>query len=242
MTSAIAQGAPGGARPYKLPPNLLEYFKGKYVHVDDRLIARLQETPDGPLGQISVYGKISPQADVRGMAPEERARAVALAFIAEEAALFDIANFAEIRELSFKMDGAGKSSIYYVRYIGRLQLVGQLFRIEVANEGVITHAHATLTPVPSELYGAVDRKTITKEVMRIVERDLTRPGQKTAPTIAEPELSATWRPPYVVWGAGGAFAGKPAWAYVINAFTGEITNKTCTAETGRYVPGESPCD
>lgn len=94
MTGVIAQGAPGGTRPYKHPPNLLEYFKGKYVHVDDWLIARLQETPDGPLGQISVYGKISPKADVGGMVPEDRARAIALAFIAEEAALGAVAGAA----------------------------------------------------------------------------------------------------------------------------------------------------
>ena len=55
------------------------------------------------------------------MVPEDRARAIALAFIAEEAALFDIANPAEIRELSFKIDDAGKSSICFLRYIGRLQ-------------------------------------------------------------------------------------------------------------------------
>ena len=244
ITGVFAEGQPARTRPYKLPPNLLEHFKSKYADItDERLVASLQETPDGPLGQISLYGKFPPKADLRGLGREERARAVAWAFIVQESALFDITNLSEIREHSLKTDDDGNSNVYYVRHIGNLQLVGQYIRIAIDDDGAITHVHATLTPVPRELYSAVDRKTITRdEVAKIVERDLTRANQKAAPSIAEPALSATWRPPYVVWGAGGALAGKPEWAYAIDAFTGVIMSKTCTAMTSLPVAGETPCD
>jgi hypothetical protein len=241
-TAALAQGAPAAARPYKLPPNLLEYFKKWYPQLDDEhLIGGLQETPDGPLGQITVYGKLAPTADVAALSGEVRARAAALAFIADQSALFNIPDLADIKEISLKTTDEGRSALYYIRYIGSLPLVGQFISVDVDADGAIVLAHATLTPVPPQLYRAVAEKTITEdEVMQIVQRDLGRGKKESAPSITQLELRATWRPPYVVWGASGALAGRPAFSYVIDAFTGEITNKTCTALVS--APGGSPCD
>ena len=112
-------------------------------------------------------------------------------------------------------------------------------------DGAIRHVHATLTPVSSDLYWAAKRKTMSKdEVMRIVERELTKSDQKLAPTIREPKLFATWRPPYLVWGASGSLAGNPAWGYNIDAFTGKILNKGCTQAESLvpWPPGKTPCD
>jgi hypothetical protein len=80
------------------------------------------------------------------------------------------------------------------------------------------------------------------EVTRIVERDLGKQDPKIAPRIFDLRPAATWRPPYVVWGASGSAGRRPAWAYSINAFTGEILSKSCTAIVMSYTSGKSPCD
>ena len=244
---AVAQDAPGRGeerRPYKLPPNLLGYLKDKYVEVDDFLISTLQETPDGPLGHINIRGKIAPAAEIKGANREERVRATAMAFIREEAVLLDIANPAELREISFKINERSEAAVAYVRYIGDLQLVGTMVDIRVGREGEITRVYATLKPASRELYEAVGRRTLAKdEVIKIVERDLAPPDRgNLVRMISEPGTFATWRAPYVVWGAAASFGDKPAWGYTIDAFTGEILNKICTANPIRYDPNSTPCD
>jgi len=236
-----AQG--GRPTPYKLPPNLLEHFKSRYGQVDESLISNLQETPDGPLGQIDLTGKIFTSADVRGMARDERSRAIARAFIKQEAALFDLDNPGGLVETGFSVTEEGTAVIHYQRRIVGLPLRGMFIRIEVSDEGAITRVHANLTPVPSALQVAVGRRTLAKdEIKKLVQHDLVRGGKNTTTRVEEPALEATWRPPYVVWTARGATGEKPSWAYDLDAFTGEILNKLCTAVNVRYTPGRTPCD
>src|SRR5262245_26086502 len=234
VTTALAQGAPPAARPYKVPPNLLTYFKKWYPQLDDEhLVVTLQETPDGPLGQISVYGKLPPTPDVAALKGEDRVRATALAFIADQAALFDIPDLADLKEIGLKTNDEGRSRVAYVRSIGSLPLAGWSVSVDVDADGVIVLVHADLQPVSLQLLRAVGERTIAgDEAKQIVERDLAR-GKKEegALSISEPELGAIYRPPYVVWGVRGALPGRPAFSYVIDAFTGEITNKSCTAVT-----------
>src|SRR3972149_6920096 len=56
---AIAQdeaAMPQVKRPYKLPPNLMQYFKDKHnINIDvDGLVSNIQETKDGPLGGLLI--------------------------------------------------------------------------------------------------------------------------------------------------------------------------------------------
>src|SRR5258705_5622202 len=207
---ARAQDSWGSPRPYKLPPSLLGYFKTRYVNVDDSLIASLQETPDGPRGDIFVSGSFRPAVDAEGKTPEERARKIARAFVDQEATLLDIPDPAEIREMPLTWRDDGTALVHYVRYVGEVQLSEWFLRVEVGADGAITRVHATLSPVSSDLYAALKRKTISKEeVKKILERDLAKPGS-LAPVITEPSLGATWRPPFVIWGAGGSIGLKPA--------------------------------
>jgi hypothetical protein len=242
-TDAILFSANGRTTPYKLPPNLLEHFKSRYGQVDESLIANLQETPDGPLGQIDLTGKISTSLDVRGMASDERGRAIARAFIKQEAALFDLDNPGGLVETALAVRDDGITVLHYGRKVGPLPLRGMSIRIEVSEEGAITRVHANLTPVPSALQVAVGRRTIEKdEARKLVEHDLVRGGRKDPTKVGEPALEATWRPPYVVWSARGSVGLKPSWSYDLDAFTGEILNKICTAVNVRHTPGRTPCD
>jgi len=240
--SVLAQGGPGGVRPYRLPPNLLQYFKARYVTVNESSAFRLKETPDGPLGDLHLYGAIRPAVNRGGDTPEERARSIALAFIEQEAAILDIPDLAEIREFPFKVRDDGRANISFYRYIGGLRLMYAYISITIDADGAIRSVNASLTPVSSDVYWAVKRETISPErAMKIVEDDLTRRDQKFELTIEEPAKVATWLPPYVVWGVLGARRGTPLWAYSIDAFTGKILGRECT-ESWDMPPYGPVCD
>jgi hypothetical protein len=242
-TGAVSAAPGGRTTPYKLPPNLLEHFKSRYGQVDDSVIANLQETPDGPLGQIDLTGKIFTSVDVRGMTTEQRSRTIARSFIEKEAVLFDLDNPGGLKETGFSVTQEGTAVLHYQRFVGSLPLRGMFIRIEVSDEGAITRVHANLTPVPSALQVAVGRRTLEKdEIKNLVQHDLIRGGKNTPTKVDEPALEATWRPPYVIWSARGRVDDKPSWAYDLDAFTGEILNKLCTAVNVRYTPGRTPCD
>ena len=230
-------------RPYSMPGNLLQYFQGKYTQVEDSLEVRIQPTADGPLGQIELTGAIAMSVDVTGMTPEDAARAVATAFLTAEAAVLDIADPAEIHETSLAVTEDGIIVLQYARYIGQLMFADVAFRVEVNQDHAITHFEAMLAPVSAALTTAAGQTTLSSEqVKTIVRNDLVRSNQPVEPTLTEPALAATWRAPYVVWGATGSVGDKPAWGYSIDAFTGEILNKSCTALAVRETPGGTPCD
>jgi hypothetical protein len=241
-----AQDAPGPSeerRPYKLPPNLLEHFQSRYEEVDDFLISTLQETPDGPLGRLNVRGRMALRTRPEGATAEERARAAARGFIAEEAELFDIGDPAELEEISFQTREGGETTIHYERTLGGLRLPDTLIGVSVDPEGAIRRVEASLAPTPAGLYRAVGRKTLSRdEVARIIERDLSAAGAKVVLKLADDGRSATWRPPYVVWGATASVGRKPAWGYTIDAFTGRILSRTCSAMGVRFDKNSTPCD
>jgi len=243
ISNSVTPAREGGIRPYSMPQNLLEYFQGKYATVDT-LEVRIQQTSDGPLGQLDLTGAIVMSVDVTGMTPEDAARAVAAAFLAEEAAVLDIPSPADMHETSLAVSTEGGiTAIQYARYIGQLPFVDVSIRIEVNESYAITHVEATLAPVSAALTSAVGQTTLTSEdVKTIVRNDLVRSNQPVEPTVPDPTLVATWRSPYVVWGVTGSVGEKPAWGYKIDAFTGEILNKTCTVVPVRDTTGGTSCD
>lgn len=202
----VVLAAPNPVRPYKLPPNLLEYFKSRYDLPDDMIVSTLRETPDGPLGHINVHGKLT-IASPMGATREERARSATRAFLQHEAAFLDIADFSEIRELSIKFNDSeryewlrGECDVQYERALGGIALYGTLYRFHVDPKGFITTFQATLVPVSSDLYAAVMRDKIARdEAGAIVEHDLESLDlRKTAVAVGEPTLAAYWRAPHVL--------------------------------------------
>ena len=254
---------PQGRKPYKLPPNLMQYFKEKYHISGDGLTSNVtstvQETPNGPLGNLGVSGDIKPpKAAIKGETREERARATAMAFIREEADLFDITNMEEIRETKINTFKAGYSGeqtqIYYGRYIGDLPLSEVYIRIEIGNDEKITAVIATLRPTPPELYEAVKKETLSKEqVIKIIERIWGTPGDASVKVskvrVSNVERVATWRPPYVIWTANASVftdsvhASAADCAFTIDAFTGEILSRIDARRYLTYDPNrKSLCD
>jgi hypothetical protein len=235
------------ARPYKLPPNLLEYFRVRYGFTGKSIVSTLQETFDGPLGSITVFESLPSLVTSAGGTPEQRVRRVGRAFLENEAPLLDIADLAEIGERELLFHDGGKASITYQRTVGGVLLADMHINMRLGRDGTIEQIHATLVPVSSGLCAAVRRATISKaEVQAIVHRDLAEPGGEAALVIGEPTLDATWRPPYVRWTATGSLkAGKPPWGYWIDAFSGRIMARSCTDRSAYLRPPRpnepSPC-
>jgi hypothetical protein len=234
----------GSIRPYTMPQNLLQYFQAKYTQVDDSLESSVLETSDGPLGQITITGTIVMSVDVSGMTPEEAARAIAMAFLNEEADFLDIPSpAADLLESSLTVTEDGITVIQYARYMGNLPFVDEYFRVDVNEDPAITRVEARLAPVSAAMMAAVGQTTLSSDdVKTIVHNDLVRSNQPVEPTLSEPFLGATWRPPFVIWGARGSVGEQPAWGYRIDAFTGEILNKACTVTTMRENTGGTACD
>ncbi len=237
--STIAHAAPGGLRPNPLPPDLLQYFRARYVQVDDFLSSSVEVTPDGPLGCITVYGRMRPTVNAGGDTPEARVRSVAMAFIDQEASLLDLTVLSELKEMSIGPGESGQTVIQYVRYIGKYELPGSSIRIDVTPYGAITRLQASLVPVPFDLYSAVKRSTIPRdEAVKVVARDLRRPDSQVVMNDDKYRLIATWRYPCVVWTVTTA----EGWLYTVNAFNGMIVSKNCTAISVGPMFGRTPCD
>lgn len=241
---SVAQVAPIHAAsdaPYKLPRNLLGYFQSKYGLVDDDLISTVQERPDGPLGVLSLRGHILPPGAPSATSFEERARGVARAFLAAEAGVLGLHDLNEIVERKLAVEEE-RVVIQYSREIGGIEVTGSLIRVDVGRDGGITRVEAGLTPSPPGLYAAARREPKrASEVRAIVVNDLRAPDDPP-PTVSEPILAARWQPPYVIYAVSGAAAGKAHWNYAIDAFTGEILSRTCSAETLVRADHRSPCD
>jgi hypothetical protein len=242
FSSTFTPASQGGIRPYSMPQNLLQYFQGEYPQIDS-LDSSVQQTSDGPLGQIGINGAITMSVDVTGMSPDDAARAVAMAFFNQEAAFFDLPSLSDLHELSLTTTEDGITVIQYSRYIGQLPFVDEFFRVEVNGSHAITRVEANLAPVSAALTSALGQTTLTSDAVKaIVRNDLVRSNQPVEPALSEPAIGVTWRPPYVVWGARGSVGEKPAWGYSINAITGEILNKACTAISVQEADGGTPCE
>ena len=241
-------GSVGPTRPYRMPPNLLEYFKSRYTLAwNDSMTSTLVATADGPQGTLDVNFKSARTAPVAVALADEQADAIARAVMQNEAALLDIPDMSEIRKLEFSRTDDGLFIAHYQRFIGGIRLDQEVFRLHVDPAGTVTRLYATLVPTPIALYQAVDRTPIAREQVReIVEQELAAHGAHTSD---EPELVATSRPPHVVWQAGGRFGPPPqhfSWSLALDAFTGRIEKRFCS-DTRQYIrapaPGQpTPCD
>src|SRR5262245_53592714 len=69
-------------KPYTLPTNVKDYLRERYPQLDvGHTRSTLRATPDGPLGEISLRGRIMPVVAAQQASAEGRARASALAFL-----------------------------------------------------------------------------------------------------------------------------------------------------------------
>jgi hypothetical protein len=210
---------------------LMEKYKLHKVRKDD-LTSTLQQTPNGPKGKFHIRGNIKPKnVVITEDTVQGRARAVAMAFLREEASLFGVTNMEEIREVKINTINGYKgdvTSVHYRRYINDLELESVNIRITIGPNETISSAAAYLIPPPPELYGSVKKKTLTEDkIYKIIEQDLS-PTQKdlTGMKITEIRKIAIASSPYVVWKANaGVKSDHGIWLYKIDAFTGEIINK-----------------
>jgi hypothetical protein len=238
--TASAQNEPDVIdQPYKINgKEVKEYLIEKYqlhkIHKDD-LTSILQQTPYGPSGKLHINSfekPITPQnVVITDASVQGRARAIAQAFLEEEASLFGITNMEEIREIrvnAIKGDRGGVTSVHYRRYINNLELENMYIRITVGPEDTITNMDANLVAPPPELYQAVKKKILSEaEIRRIVEQDLESAGVDSKDMrVLSIEKAAIPSPPHVVWKVDiNLKKSGGRWKYRIDAFTGEVLEK-----------------
>ncbi|MBI4685611.1 MAG: PepSY domain-containing protein [Nitrospirae bacterium] len=213
--------------------NLNDYFGGKYkFHPTGYVRSSIRPTPHGPKGDLDLTGveiefkNVSPLPGELG-----RARAIARAFMEEEAVILGITDMEELREYEIKkFDGfvKGITHIYYRRYIGDLELEGAYIDFTIWPDGTITRMYAYLVPVSPEVYDAVRKERITKDkALKIIEHDLKSAGSDPKRIkIENIQEKAVPDSPYVIWEALVQLTkGRGRWLYRIDAFTGEILKK-----------------
>lgn len=208
----------------------------------------LQQTPHGPSGYVYLNSLTKPITPKGVVITEDsihgRARAVAEAFLQEEAELLGITHMEEIREVKIRT-GTGRRGdytiVYYGRYINDLELEHMSIQMTVGQDEKITSVSADLVPAPPELYAAVTRPTLTEsDIRKIVLADLAADAaspetdpiarariRRDSPHYPDPEQMELRKhligsSPYVVWHV------KAVWAYTVDAFTGKILTKAPT--------------
>ncbi len=210
------------------PMNVKEYLEGKYGKFDDDMSSDVIQTEYGPHGVLRVGGNIVMKNIINKGGEHGLARAVAEAFLTEEAELLGITDWSEIHEKSVKV-GVGygfnnTTDIEYQRYIGNLELRGYHINFSIVPDGRIVYMRAGLVPASPELYEAVKKKMLPKQrIEQLVKQDLKndppkelRPDWKFDPSKVKFEKYAIADPPYVIWKV------YTAYIYHIDAFTGEI--------------------
>lgn len=237
-----------------------EYLTQKY-HINRQahdVSSTLQQTPYGPQGTLHFRGEMAPPPGrvtrnmvTTGETTHDRARALARAFLQEEAALFGVTNMEEIRETKIGTDKGHDGDYTYLRYgryIHGVELEGVDVRMAVGPDETIRHGMAQLAPAPPELYEAARRPTLTEaDIRRVIEADLQAPEVTPGDIqISKLKQLAIPAPPYVLWTAWAYVAdrgggGQGSWDYRMNAFTGEILKKTSAIRYLRTQPtGDSP--
>lgn len=201
-----------------------KYFWNKYGDdADFRVdIVDIQKTAYGPRGKLYLSGINTSVKFKKALHLEdkiERAKAIAQAFIIEEAAHLGIADMTEIRENKARESSSGTVLLRYDRYIDDLKLDTAYIAIDIDSDENIQVVNAALVPASPELYKAVKKDTINrKQARKLAEADMEASGHKES-KISIIEKLAIPNPPYVIWHV------KSWWIYRINAFTGEITEK-----------------
>lgn len=216
-----------------------QYLKEKYQIDPNQVYSNLSMTKDGPVGKLRIDANIVLENTELPEDEVERAKAIAEAFLKEEASLFGIFNIAELQDVSTQ-SGQGQYGNYininYRRFIESLELSEMSIHLRIGPGDKITHVNAELVPVSQILYAAVASDTLTEEdVRKIIEEDLKDDAQsKEIDPIAKSKIEQRAdqeiimqkflisSDPYVVYYA------EAVWAYTIDALQGKILSKTPT--------------
>lgn len=220
-------------------PHLKKYLTDKYTNIRD-VSSTLVQMPHGPKGKLHISGKIIPKVVAEKKLQVEagehgRAKAIARAFLEEEASLLGITDLNEITEhrvnSTFGKDGV-YTDIYYHRYVGKLQIEHAYIDVTIGPDETIYWVSAELVPSPPELYAAVSKPIfLTQEkIFEIIKWDLKSSGKdQYGVTVMEVKKVAIPTRPYVVWVVDvGLTRGLGRWEYRLDAFTGEIIEKRST--------------
>jgi len=233
--SAIAQNgsaSPNSNNPQKAEPNVKQYLTDKYQKIQE-VMSSLYQTPNGPQGKLHIRGNFMPKnAPAIGGDRENRSRAIAKAFLEEEATLLGIKDMAELKEVRINTEKGHDGdyiNIYYRRYINNLELEKAHLYIIIGPDETINSVSAGLVPVPPELYQAVAKKQLPEEKIReIVKQDLKSSGNIEANNVKIADMAkvAVATAPYLIWKVRVTIkTGTEDWDYKIDALTGEILNK-----------------
>ncbi len=222
----------GIGKSYKLPPNLQKHFSDKY---DIRHISStVEETPDGPKGYFHINGNIKPKSLNMSSVVNETdtstsARTVSKAFIDDESDFLGISKKEEVREeKTSPIEGYDGTStkVTYLRYINGLLVNNSHVDITVGPTKEIKDISADLVPMPSKLFEAAQRETLSEaQIIKIIESDLGTQGKNTKSMKVE-KISKylETESPYVFYGVTIKLDGKPGtrMSFKLDAQTGEI--------------------
>lgn len=231
------------SKPYTINgKEVKDYLMEKYkLHKGD-VRSEIQQTPNGPSGKFHFMRDLGGGIALKNIATinnvqgrENRARAIAQAFLREEATLLGISNIDEIREMktdtfTSPYTNLTTTNIHYRRYIDGLELKDTYIGITIGHYETIRSVNAELVPTPPDLYEAVKKSTLTEdEAHKIMEEDLlsaTNKSDSKEIDISEIKKMAISTNPYVIWTANAGVRGDHGmWKYKLNAFTGEIIKR-----------------
>jgi hypothetical protein len=138
----------------KKPELERKYLTEKYPGLEKKeTFSNLKQTEYGPLGKLHISGKIAPKGGWGGVLEgkenkDERARAIARAFIAEEVSIFGIFDMDELREYKFSRDELGNAHIKCQRYVGGLRVESSYIFIHVRPDETISSLMAEVVAPP----------------------------------------------------------------------------------------------
>ena len=165
---------------------------------------------------------------------DSRARAMAKAFLEDEAELLGLTNTGEVRErriITKKVSYGIITDIEFRRYVNGIEVKNAYILLIIGPEEQVDSIMTELVPVTPEMYQAASEKSISKEqVDAIVNNDLRSSGVPEKEAACAKSLLSTkysdllkqyliTTPPYIVWKTSCYYN------YVINAITGEIISK-----------------
>jgi len=223
--NAWAQNIPSPFR--STDEEIKAYLKNKYVVREINIHAAYYDDERGLAKIVIVTGNLTPKT----APPGNNGRAIAQAFFAEEAALFEITHMSEMREESKKemaqFDQLGNIGLRYYHYINGIKVDGTEALIYISPDGIIYYLSAGITPISPQLLEAVKKPTLSDQQIRsIIKQDMLSSNIDTR-LFPDLDLRKAVVPfaPYVVW-KGDAQGEGERWLLTIDAFTGQIIDKT----------------
>jgi len=204
------------------------YLKHKYKISNINIHTSYYDDERGRARTLFVIGELKPKT----VPPGHNAREVAQAFFAEEALLFEMTPISEMREdVGYKgvstSDQTGNIVLRYFHYINGIKVDGTETFINIFPDGTIHNLNTGMIPISPQLLEAVKKPTLSDQQIRaIIKKDMI--SSYIDPRLfAELDLSETVVPfsPYVLW-KGDAQGEEERWLYSVDAFTGQIIEKT----------------